>query len=859
MRTIYAKLILLVILAVNATGQTTEDEIHFIYADSSSLNEKYLTWMSPTSYRPSIALNGDWEYRLNEDDPWKSVKIPSITEFMGKISYRKVFAVDSSFQNNKLKLVCYGINYYCTIFINKKFIGSHAGNNSFAVEVPHEAIKIGLSNIIEINVNTSLDIRQSLPLKNQILGRKNCGGIYRDIYLLALPVMSTKIGHYKYHIDAEANRADLELNFEIRSQIPKHPTNKAFLKKKLQCYVELWKPGARRPEYKKNIELPETIKPINMFDVKISIESPVLWEPEFPFLYELIVYLSAGRDKIDSTGMCLGLKDLRIENENLLLNGKRFILKGINYQENVCNYENSPKLADMEHLIEQVKYLNANAVRVVGSPLHPYWTELCDRKGVLLFQEIPLNWIPSSRLKDEQFRTLVADYLLEVVLRDKNHVSVCAWGVGGPFCENLTILINSFYDKIREFDNTPLYQLNSIYVQNAKTRAEIIALDLFDIDKHIIARRINDWLKDGEKKLMVVTFGSSIQEAIYKDENPAILEEIQVANITEAWKILTQFQQIDGFFVNSLTDWKINYPLNSFGPRENQDIYPSGLMKSNRKKRLALNAVRSLFLEGKTRINPGLRLQVEHPSIFPLVGVVTLLIFLFIYNTRRYVQENLRRIFIHPHGFFVDIRDKRKVPVSHTLLIALINSLGLALVTATLLFYYRENIFFDHLLTVLSVMPSIKTELIALIWDPALAILFFTAFFLFAFIIIGLFIKIFSIIFRKKLPLNQSLTISFWSATNYMLMIPIGMILYRVLILKSMFYFMMGLILFFFLWHIARLIKAIKVVYFWSSFRSVIFILFCIAIVSLSIIYYFQQKFAILDYLSLYANHLIKY
>jgi hypothetical protein len=332
----------------------------------------------------------------------------------------------------------------------------------------------------------------------------------------------------------------------------------------------------------------------------MKIDNLQLWEPESPFLYELIIYMNYGREKVDSTGVRLGFKDLRIESEIMLLNGKHFVLKGINYYNNFYNYENGPQLAKMEDIINQVKYLNANAIRVVGSPLHPYWTDLCDREGILLFQEIPLQWTPSARLENEQYRTLISDYLFEVVLRDRGHVSVGAWGLGGPFCEISTSLINSYHDRIREIEQKPLYQLNSIYVQNAKTSAEIIILDLFNIDKRVLARRADDWLSAGEKKLTFVTFGSSIQEAIYKDENPTILEEIQVANIAEAWKLLTQFQQIDGFFVNSLTDWKSNYPLNCFGPRENHEIYPSGLMKSNKEKRLAFDAIRSLFLEGKT-------------------------------------------------------------------------------------------------------------------------------------------------------------------------------------------------------------------------------------------------------------------
>ncbi|MBD3289354.1 hypothetical protein GF337_11175 [candidate division KSB1 bacterium] len=859
MGTKLTKLIILLMLSGSNLGWSAENQVRFISPDTSRLDRQRLTWMTPSAYRPAIMLNGEWEYRIKESDQWQIVSIPSFTEFKGNISYRKTFAVDSSFQNRKFKLVCYGINYYCTIFINKKFIGSHAGDNSFFVELPQNSIQPGKSNIIEINLNTSLDARQSLPLKNQILGLKNYGGIYRDIYLLAIPNISAEINDYKVSIATDQQSAKLSLNFDIRTLLPEYDSNKSVTTRRMRCYLELWKPGGRWSEYRENIPLPERLQPIHSFETEFEIEDPLLWEPESPFLYDLSIYLFDGRNMIDSTGISLGVKEVRLENEALFLNGKKIVLNGINYYNNLFGDSNVPKLTDMDQTIVLLKHLNAQAVRVVGSPLHPYWTELCDRNGILLFQEIPLNRTPVALLQKEQFGTLVSDYLSEVVQRDKLHVSVSGWGLGGPFGENSSDMLESFYEDVITLDHKPCYQLKSIHVENTPVKAEIIFLDLSDIDKRIIARRANKWLSEIEKELIFVSVGSSFQESRYPNEDITILEEIQAANIVETWKILRQFEEVDGLFINSLADWQANYPLNSFGPREKSDIYPSGLIEFSGQERLAYNVVRSLFLQAKTRINPGLSLEEEHPSVFPLVGVITLLIFLFIYNTRRYIQENLRRIFIHPHGFFVDIRDKRKVPVSHTILVALLNSLGLALITATLLYYYRENLFFDHLLTLLTINQSTKESLISFIWDPATTIAISTIIFIIAFIVLGMLIKIFAIIFRKKLPFKQSIMLSFWSGTHFMVLIPIGMILYRIIIMKPMFFFIAGLIFLFCIWHIARLTKAIKVVYYWSSFRAAVFILFCILTLTAGILYYYQQNYALLDYLELYANHLISY
>ena len=116
------------------------------------------------------------------------------------------------------------------------------------------------------------------------------------------------------------------------------------------------------------------------------------------------------------------------------------------------------------------------------------------------------------------------------------------------------------------------------------------------------------------------------------------------------------------------------------------------------------------------------------------------------------MQENLRRIFIHPHGFYIDLRDKRKIPVSQTILLAVLISLGLGLVGATFCYFFRENLLFDHLLTLLTTSDNFKHKLISLCWKPDIAVLIFSILFLTAFLMLAIFIKLFAFIFRKTGP-----------------------------------------------------------------------------------------------------------
>ncbi|MCI0496383.1 hypothetical protein L0Z72_15360, partial [candidate division KSB1 bacterium] len=509
----------------------------------------------------------------------------------------------------------------------------------------------------------------------------------------------------------------------------------------------------------------------------------------------------------------------------------------------------------MEQEINHVKELNANALRVYNFPPHPYLIELCDRRGLLLLAEMPLHWTPSKHLKTEQFVNRLSDYMSEVLTRDKNNVSVIAWGIGGPYSPEDAQPVNHIYQLLNQFDHRPVYMnANHAVANSAIFQPEIMGMDIFNIDHRLLSTQVPDWLSKNSNKVTIISsFGSPFKEKLVAGTDPTIVQELQVLHLTETWRVLEKASALDGFFITSLGDWECDYSLLNYGPRLKTNIFPSGLKDGEGNKRFVFAAVKSLFIGGKTRINPGILINVEHPGIFPLVGVISLLIFLFIYNSRRYVQENMKRIFIHPHGFFVDLRDKRKIPESHTLLLAIFISLGLGLVTATLCFFYKENIFFDHLLTLLTANGGFKEKIIALCWKPELATFLFSLFYLVAFLVLAIFIQFFAFIFRKKLQAGQALTLVYWIGAVYLFLIPIGMILYRILLIKSLFLPTLIVIALLDLWFFSRLVKALRVVYFWSGIKATIFFLLIVGAIVAGLLYYYQQQQAILDYLKIYA------
>jgi len=806
-----------------------------------------LSWYCPNTHRLPIDLNGEWEFQIGEKGSWRKVHVPSISEYEGELTYRKVFQIDSSFQSHNFKLIVYAINYSCKIFINQKFLGSHAGgHNSFSMDIPANHLKIGGSNFIEIKVDTKLDSRQTIPLKHQLLGQKNFGGIIRNIYLLALPKNAIKLNAVQYQFKNNYDEAVLQLSLHIHNNdSPNLPLQTSTKEPKFTCIVELKEKESSYPVVKQKIGL-EKDEITHPFDAEFTLQKPRLWSPENPHLYFLNIYLIEGNQIVDLFQHRLGIKDLEYKDNDMYLNGNRLVLKGIDWYE---DYWTEPL-----QIITYIKELNANAVRIVNKPPHPYFVYLCDLHGIFILEEIPLFWIPTAIINSDQYFIRASDYLTETIQRDKLNVSVLAWGIAGPFHPASVEFVNKLYDLAKQLDDRAIYLSgDQEIIRNILFPPQIACVDVFDWDP----KNLNYFIEKNKQSLMFIkSFGSAIQEDTSAIHDPVIFQEAQTLKIVEAWQIIQNFKEIDGYFLKSLVDWKCEYPLAQYGQRKDSYIVRSGLMDSDSNKRLSYNSVKSIYSGNRARINLAATIQKDKPGIFPLIGILSLFIFLFIYNTRRYFQDNIKRIFIHPHGFYVDLRDKRKIPISHTLIVAIFLAIGLGLVGATFFYFYKEHPFFDHVLTLISMNDSMKQNLIKLCWNPEIAILLLSVTVLFLFVILAIFIKLFAVIFQKKYPISQALTLVFWIGANYLLLVPIGMILYRVLMARPTFMPVLFLLVLINLWFLGRLIKAIKVTYLWTTPKAAIFLICFIGIVVFGWIYFYQRNEALLEYLHFYMSYI---
>ena len=159
--------------------------------------------------------------------------------------------------------------------------------------------------------------------------------------------------------------------------------------------------------------------------------APRLWSAETPNLYTLVVTLKTPAGE-ETTATRLGFRKIEIRDRQLLINGQRVLIKGVNYHDHDDTTGKAISRATMENDIRLMKQFNVNAVRTSHYPKDPYWYDLCDRYGIYLVDEanIESHAFYHEICQDPRYTNAFVERVRGMVERDKNHPSIIFWSLG---------------------------------------------------------------------------------------------------------------------------------------------------------------------------------------------------------------------------------------------------------------------------------------------------------------------------------------------------------------------------------------------------------------------------------------------
>lgn len=165
----------------------------------------------------------------------------------------------------------------------------------------------------------------------------------------------------------------------------------------------------------------------------IPVKAPKLWSAETPRLYTLTATLLNEQGQVlEATGLRLGFRSVEIRDRQLLVNGKRVMIKGVNRHEHDERTGKTVSLASMIQDVELMKQHNINAVRTSHYPNDEVWYDLCDEYGLYVIDEanIESHGYYDHLCRDRRWLLAFTDRVSRMAIRDKNHPSVIIWSLG---------------------------------------------------------------------------------------------------------------------------------------------------------------------------------------------------------------------------------------------------------------------------------------------------------------------------------------------------------------------------------------------------------------------------------------------
>lgn len=777
-----------------------------------------------TPSRTKIDLSGLWNYSV-EGGPSGTVQVPSAFDFTGKVTFERNFEITANMvEQFQFSLVMFGTNHACEVSLNGDFITSHVGGyTSFVQPIPMNTLQAGKENIIRVVVSNELDPRKTLPLRSNVWGWRNYGGILRDVFILAVPKLAIHdvVATSAYSITDGLAKISVDATFEGTLESSGQGSVGAKRGSALGMYVELLdKISGFQAAKTQIVPLIRTGNEWDRLHAEITLHNPKVWSPDSPELYLMRVFLVQGTAKefdiIDEYDLNIGIRSLDLSDGHVVLNGKRIVLKGIVWQEDHPNFGSAMSYEELEKDVAQIKSLGANSVRFGNHPPHPYMLNLCDRYGLFAMEELPIAGTPASILGEEYFVDLANTMMREMVVRDRQHVSVLAWGVGDEFESSASVargFVEGMVQLVRSLDGRPTYYgTRLVESDNCTDIVDIAVLNVHAQDLKVFKKRLEEWkTKNSNRPVIVGKFGTEVKQDNRNGYSDPLSYEAQARFYIQRLDIVKTLDY-DGALIWSFNDWKGDRPSLTVTASDPW-MHSMGLVSYEREKRLAYDAVRSVFRGEKFVALPMGNFAASAPIIFVVSGLIVLIGTAYLYNASRRFRDNLNRSVMNLYNFFSDVRDQRIVSIIHTTLLGLIISIATAIVVSSILYHFRQSWMVDNLLSYVLVSDGLKESVVRLVWSPLKCIAYFSAFVFIQFLLISVVIMVLSIVSKARIFSYHAYVITVWSAAPLLVLVPIGMILYR--IMDSPIYVLPSLVLMVVLliWVLLRLFKGISIIF----------------------------------------------
>lgn len=529
---------------------------------------------------------------------------PETRKYRGKACYERDFQASGN-----IRLEFKGVSHTATVYVDGEQAACH-----YNAYTPFQAVVRGLApgiHHLKVCVDNSFDSRSALHVENDY---QTYGGITRavaleelgQVYVTSLQVTPVKrdgcwyaqvearvrnleeepfAGRVRFIVErpAEAGSAGAGALERADGKGPAEAGNAAFSALELAGGEE------------------------GVLSAEIRCAEAEEWMPEHPVLYTIRALVENGQgEAVDDLIDRFGFREVRTEGKDILLNGEKLRIKGF------CRHEDHPQfgcalpLAAMEQDLLLMRDMGANSVRTSHYPNDEIFLDLCDERGMLVWEENHARGLSEEAMRNPNFERQCEDCIREMIGAHYNHPCIYIWGILNE-CASHTEYGKSCYEKqlalIKSLDRTRPRSFASCQFKTdiCFGLAEVVSYNIYPLWYHDTPADeyladLYDWVQretEGAGKPFLITeVGAG---AIYGCRTPDRVkwsEEYQAEALEKQLGAVLSHEGVSGVYIWQFADCRV---CDSWFHGRPRTMNNKGIVDEYRRPKLSYETVKNRF------------------------------------------------------------------------------------------------------------------------------------------------------------------------------------------------------------------------------------------------------------------------